>query len=192
MVLDLPVVGESVGPCDAESVTGTLACTRLRIIIGIDGEVIHGCERTIVLGIILHTHRRTELQILIKIKFRKKIGRGCECVGTVVDVGHHQTVGIAVGVVPIAVGCIVIGTAVGIVVTVDGCNGSRVEGATERVVILVAHRNAALLGINDADLFTDLKEVVDDLVFRIHAEVVAFIVGDISSANDTFLIQITA
>ena len=88
-------------------------------------------------------------------------------------VGHHHTIRVAVTIVPFAVAGVIVWATVLAVVAIDGSQRRGSEGCAQRVVVGITHIQTVPLIIDSRHLLTHLQEIVDYLIFRVDAEVVA-------------------
>ena len=191
MLTEIPVIGQRIGPCDSSAVALALAGSGTGVVIAVDREVIKRVETAVVIGVVLHTEGRAELQVLDELELCIDVAREGGILALVAVAHHHHAVRVAVGIEPRAVGRVVIGTAIHAVVAVDRCQWRGAEGRAQRVVVLVADVESTLLIIDKGDLFADLQKFVDDIVLRVDTEVVTAVVRHIFAADDTFLIHIS-
>ena len=131
MLAKRPVVGQGVGPSDAKTVALALAGRRARVVVAVDREMIERVETAVVVGVVLHAERRAELQILDELELSEDIARKGGVLRLVDVADHHHAVRVAVGIVPRAVGGVVVGTAIYAVVAVDRCQWRGAEGGAQ-------------------------------------------------------------
>ena len=148
MLAQVPGVGKGIGPRNAPAVALALADSGTGVVVTVNGEMIKRLETTIVVAIVFHTEGRTEMQVLDKLEVSISIGCQRDVLRLVIVIDHHQSVRVAVSIVPRTVGGIVVRQPIKSIVTVDRCQRRSSESGTQRVVVLIADKHAAFLVID--------------------------------------------